>query len=417
MIDVFRSRVGVEYTAAWRDELILVLARTLAALFLIPAVATVAAQLLGGRLTDAIVVAVTYGLVVVAAMHTTLPAATRVAALLGALASLTVDILLSRGLGGLSVGVLGGTFALLVLLAWGRAPALVAIGGWFVVFALTAYATASGSIVPLAQQGARQVLVAVAFWITLTVVGVVAVSSVVARLEAGVRSAAEFERRLRAEAHERHVLAQRVLSDEEVLRGNLARELHDDIGQRLTAIKIALETATLRPQSTLAAVCAESARLAGELARDTSKSVNLAATPIARGGLAAAIAASAREAAASAGITAIVDVPQQLDLPDDAELHCYRIVQEALTNAIRHAGAGGIVVRAASVAGALELVVGDDGVGFDLEAAERLGAAGERLGLVGMRERAEAIGADLQIVSAPGRGTEIRITLADEVVA
>jgi signal transduction histidine kinase len=93
---------------------------------------------------------------------------------------------------------------------------------------------------------------------------------------------------------------------------------------------------------------------------------------------------------------------------------CYRIVQEALTNAIRHARARSIVVRGRRVPAGVALVVRDDGVGFDLEAARKLGIAGERLGLIGMRERAEGIGANVEIASSPRAGTEIRLVVPDE---
>ena len=75
------------------------------------------------------------------------------------------------------------------------------------------------------------------------------------------------------------------------------------------------------------------------------------------------------------------------------------------------------LVRGARMPNGVTLIVRDDGVGFDVETARRLGRAGERLGLVGMRERAEGIGADLDIVSSPGRGTEVRLVVPHEGVA
>jgi signal transduction histidine kinase len=148
-----------------------------------------------------------------------------------------------------------------------------------------------------------------------------------------------------------------------------------------------------------------------------SRSTNLRPTLIDQEGISVAIRRLVREETLRAGLTADVDVPDALRIRDDAQVPCYRIVQEALTNSIRHAGARRIIVRGARAANGVMLIVRDDGVGFDLEAARRLGRAGERLGLLGMRERAEGIGAELDIVSEPGGGTEVRLMVPDEEAA
>jgi two-component system, NarL family, sensor histidine kinase UhpB len=253
--------------------------------------------------------------------------------------------------------------------------------------------------------------------IALTAMVIAALSSVIEQLQTGVAQAVDLEARLRDEAAARLEVAQRLLSHEEALRGNLARELHDDIGQRLTAIKITLETARVRRQDTLATASREATRLMRELSRDMSVSANLRPTLIDQGGISRAIRTLARDETARAGLTADVDVPDGLPIRNDAQIPCYRIVQEALTNSIRHARARSIIVRGARVPNGVLLIVHDDGVGFDVEAARRLGRAGERLGLVGMRERAEGIGAHLDIVSSSGRGTKVRLVVPHERVA
>src|SRR5206468_1427366 len=91
-------------------------------------------------------------------------------------------------------------------------------------------------------------------------------------------------------------------------------------------------------------------------------------------------------------------------LPPAVETALYRVTQEALTNVLRHAGAGRVSVVLQRPAGQVIVVVEDDGRGFDPESAP---AAGPRLGLVGMRERLTLVGGSLTVESAPGRGTTL----------
>jgi signal transduction histidine kinase len=85
----------------------------------------------------------------------------------------------------------------------------------------------------------------------------------------------------------------------------------------------------------------------------------------------------------------------------------YRIAQEALTNVVRHAEAGGVSVLLERRDGHAVLVVEDDGVGFDVEAVRRFGAPAAKLGIVGMEERAALVGGSLTIESYPGSGTAV----------
>jgi signal transduction histidine kinase len=91
------------------------------------------------------------------------------------------------------------------------------------------------------------------------------------------------------------------------------------------------------------------------------------------------------------------------------ETACFRIVQEAMTNVVRHAGASRLAVALRVVDGALVLSVRDDGNGFDLATAARRAARGESAGLSGMEERAQLAGGRLEMNTAPGRGTEVRV--------
>jgi signal transduction histidine kinase len=94
-------------------------------------------------------------------------------------------------------------------------------------------------------------------------------------------------------------------------------------------------------------------------------------------------------------------------LPAAAEIALYRVVQEALTNAVRHADASCVRVEIEQRPDGLHGVITDDGVGFEVEACVRNGG----LGLMGMRERLEAVGGSLRVISAPGSGAEIRFGL------
>jgi len=109
--------------------------------------------------------------------------------------------------------------------------------------------------------------------------------------------------------------------------------------------------------------------------------------------------------------------PVRLEMPDleagrlgiEAELHLYRILQEALSNIAKHAEATQVAVHIANGSDRLLLSVRDDGRGFDLAEAGHSGSAPDHLGLAGMRERARLIGGRLTIVSAPGKGTTIEV--------
>jgi signal transduction histidine kinase len=104
-------------------------------------------------------------------------------------------------------------------------------------------------------------------------------------------------------------------------------------------------------------------------------------------------------------------------LAPDLDIVCYRVVQEALTNAVRHARAAHVWVELQHETGELQLIIRDDGLGFDVEAARRRVQSGESFGVQGMQERVELVGARFEIESAPGCGTTVRAripqTLAD----
>jgi signal transduction histidine kinase len=210
----------------------------------------------------------------------------------------------------------------------------------------------------------------------------------------------------RAEAARRDLL-RRLVTAQEDERGRVARELHDSVGQLLTALALAVraarDAAPLPPPAEDRLADAE--RIAGDLGRAVHDlAVRLRPTALDDLGLEAAIAQQVAEWSARTGVP--VDYqPHGLAaarLPPEAAAAVYRVVQEALTNVARHARATRVSVVVTRHDGHLTAAVEDDGVGFDPEAA----GAG-RLGLVGIRERAALAGGELDIESTPGAGTTV----------
>jgi signal transduction histidine kinase len=126
-------------------------------------------------------------------------------------------------------------------------------------------------------------------------------------------------------------------------------------------------------------------------------------------GLVAALQWFVRARAESAGLTGAVvtDVPEGA-VPADLATTCFRVVQEAVTNVIRHAQATHVWVEIRRRDGGLEVDVRDDGVGFDVAAAHRRARAGTSLGLLSLTERVELAGGRSTFESAPGQGTTVR---------
>jgi len=205
-------------------------------------------------------------------------------------------------------------------------------------------------------------------------------------------------------------LSRRLLEVQEAERRHLARELHDDIGQALTALKLNLEgLARGRDPGQLQARVAEALDTARHtIERVRMLSLNLRPLQLDDLGLAAALRSHLDRQAALARLAAHIEIPQAgAGLGAEIETACFRVAQEAVNNIVRHAAAANVWLRLAVGEGRLELSVRDDGKGFDVAAAQRRAAAGESLGVVSMEERAALAGGGLQIRSAPGQGTVV----------
>jgi PAS domain S-box-containing protein len=195
-------------------------------------------------------------------------------------------------------------------------------------------------------------------------------------------------------------------------RRRLARELHDDTAQSLSALLLRLQMARRtedeeRRASMLAEMHAEILR-ASESVRHILRGLRPPA--LEEAGVVAAIRAHIRSTLAETGLSVELDAaPVEDRLSADVKLALYRIVQEAISNVVRHAAASRIQISVATGDGKLQATVTDDGCGFDLGRAVSSGGRG--LGVLGMQERAIILGGRVEIGSAPDTGTRVSIEL------
>jgi signal transduction histidine kinase len=216
-----------------------------------------------------------------------------------------------------------------------------------------------------------------------------------------------LRRSLQEKEAQRSRLLQALLTAQEEERGRIARDLHDQIGQSLTAMLLGLDRQLERSAPAADGAHDELRRLrsltAVTLADVRRIALDLRPSVLDELGLAAALRRFAREVHERYGIavTVLVEVPERL--PAQVETVLYRVAQEALTNVVRHAQAAGASIVVTVSGGFVQLVVEDDGVGFDPAAL----APAERIGLIGMRERLELLGGGLRLESAPGSGCSV----------
>jgi len=201
-------------------------------------------------------------------------------------------------------------------------------------------------------------------------------------------------------------LSTRAVGMQEAERRAIARELHDSAGQSLTAIRIHLQLMEGLASGRLEEIAGRTTTMVDETLEEIRRAVNtLGPAVLDDVGLAEAI----ERACIDLSERLEIEVDCEVMLPESSltpaiETSCYRVVQETLTNITRHARPSLVAVRVATEGGMVRVTVTDDGRGFDPEAAIR---AGRSRGLVGMRERAELLGGELRIDSAPGEGTKV----------
>lgn len=206
-------------------------------------------------------------------------------------------------------------------------------------------------------------------------------------------------------------LSIRLIETQECERRHLARELHDEIGQTLTAAKITLQSAqSVSDAGSQVKRLNQVIALVDQLLHSVrTLSLNLRPPMLDDLGLATALRWLVDQQGRGTGLRMALDCPDfERRLEPAVETACFRVIQEALTNIARHAHATHAEIELRIGAGELTLCVRDNGIGFDVLQAHRRAAAGSSLGLLGMEERASLLGGRLEIQSAPGAGTEIR---------
>jgi signal transduction histidine kinase len=209
----------------------------------------------------------------------------------------------------------------------------------------------------------------------------------------------------------RRQLLDRVIDAQEEERKRIARELHDEFAQSLTALIVGLQTHAQRlpPNDATRARLGETRTLASQILDQTRRLIfDLRPSVLDDAGLAPALRSFAQRAAESNHLALDFQVrgaPRRL--APQVETALFRIAQEALNNVIKHAHARRVALHLEFNAASVAVIVEDDGTGFDVGAAVRAGS----VGLLGMRERAELAGGQLEIESHVGEGTSVRVEI------
>jgi PAS domain S-box-containing protein len=204
-------------------------------------------------------------------------------------------------------------------------------------------------------------------------------------------------------------LSHRLIDAQEAERKRLSIELHDQIGQALTAVQISLQGiqssydgATAGPLDDCLSIIDDALQQVHDLSLDLRPSL------LDDLGLVTALRWYVDRVAQRAGIMRCFSADAlQARLAPQVETACFRIAQEALTNVVRHAQAATVWVQITQHDSGLQLVVHDDGIGFDVRAATRRTGVNASLGLQGMQERAAALGGSVEIKSQRGNGVEV----------
>jgi signal transduction histidine kinase len=228
---------------------------------------------------------------------------------------------------------------------------------------------------------------------------------------------AHLYREADARARLRRQLLAREIKVQEEERRRIARELHDEAGQSLTGLIMSLDAleqalpADGRQQGHFRRYLTEARDIASGTLQEIRRVIfDLRPTLLDDLGLAAAVDWYAKTSLSKAGIQPVVRA-SGLDsrLPQRVEVALYRLVQEAVTNAIKHSYARQCTVSLTWSDGTVYTVVEDDGRGFDPDKIDRAGE--EHLGIVGMQERVRSLGGQFAIDSRPGGGTRVHIRI------
>lgn len=226
---------------------------------------------------------------------------------------------------------------------------------------------------------------------------------------AQMRRIRDKERELTRSRSQLRELSARLLTLQEDERERISRELHDQLGQLLTALSLDLDWCLRHSSEKLQERLREAARLTQQAIAETRELCSTLRPGDLQGvGLGDALKAYAGEFASRSGLAlSFTDSAGEMNLSREAGRNLYRIAQESLSNVGRHAKATQIKIELARTDCKLTLSIADNGRGFDPATITDSHA----IGLIGMRERARLIGATLKLLSAPATGTTIRLEL------
>ena len=220
----------------------------------------------------------------------------------------------------------------------------------------------------------------------------------------------QAEAALRENTRQLETLSRRLLAAQEDERRNIARELHDELGQALTAIKINLQARDRFKGHARKELDAENVRIVDATLQQVRRlALTLRPSMLDDLGLGSALRWMADQQAERGGFAMHFGADfSDVRLAPELETACFRIAQEALTNIVRHAQARRVTIELRHARDALVMTVQDDGRGFDVAAMRAHAKTGSSFGLLGMQERAALAGGSLEIESAPNQGTILR---------
>ncbi len=226
----------------------------------------------------------------------------------------------------------------------------------------------------------------------------------------------EADAKYRLLVEKERALSRRLVEAEEAERRRIAGELHDRVGQNLSALNINLDIVLGAlgedaPMDVRVRLRDSLALVDGTLQSIENVMADLRPPLLEEYGLGAALGWYAEEFFKRTGIEIdFLDEARERnrELRRDAAVALFRIAQEALNNVAKHANARRVAIAVSAEAGSMSVEIRDDGAGFDPAAAE---ARASRWGMTTMRERAEAVGGRLDIASAPGSGTVLRASV------
>jgi signal transduction histidine kinase len=210
-------------------------------------------------------------------------------------------------------------------------------------------------------------------------------------------------------------LSQRLQSAEEEERKRLARELHDEFGQALTAVKLSLGLAAATADPSARRLNDSVSVIDGLITQVRALSVDLRPPQLDELGLVSALENHLRSAARTSGVEIVVTSAATLPSLGDHDIVVFRVVQGAVTNALRHSGAQRIEVRLEAAGSGIRLEVRDGGKGFDPHAVLKdYGSA--HFGLFAMQERVRDLGGRFEVISQQGAGTVISAELPSQAL-